>query len=167
MPKRSPTIGFVSVGHTMEHVAGQGGIGGIGTGWRLALDHQLAETGLSDATWRPLIHLDNAQQPLTQKELAAAIGIDGSTLVRLLDSLEERQLVQRHNDPADRRTRRLAITPAGKLAVTQIRQALEAPEAQMLQGLSEADLAVMVRGFATIQRNLQRMHADRGASHAP
>lgn len=135
--------------------------------WRLELDHQLAETGLSDATWRPLIHLDNANGPLTQKELAASVGIDGSTLVRLLDALEARQLVQRQSDPADRRTRRLAITPAGKRLVAQIRQALTQPESQMLQGLSEAELAAMVLGFEKIQRNLQRMHADRSASHAP
>jgi len=134
--------------------------------WRLELDHQLAETGLSDATWRPLIHLDNANGPLTQKELAAAIGVDGSTLVRLLDALETRQLAQRQSDPADRRTRRLAITPAGKLLVAQIRQALAQPEAQMLQGLSEAELAAMLRGFEKIQHNLQRMHADRSVRHA-
>lgn len=131
------------------------------------LDHELADSGLSDATWRPLIHLDNANRPLTQKELAAAIGIDGSTLVRLLDALETRQLAQRQSDPADRRTRRLAITPAGKQLVAQIRQALAQPEAQMLQGLSEAELAAMVQGFEKIQHNLHRLHADRSARHAP
>jgi len=133
--------------------------------WRLELDHQLAKTGLSDATWGPLIHINDAKVPYAQKELAASVGIDGSTLVRLLDSLEERQLVERHNDPADRRTRRIVITRAGKLLVGQIRKALASPEAQMLAGLSEADIATMVKGFERIQHNLLHMQADRGASH--
>lgn len=133
--------------------------------WRLELDHQLAKAGLSDATWGPLFHLSGASAPLTQKELAASVGIDGSTLVRLLDSLEERQLVKRHNDPADRRTRRIVITPAGKLLVVQIRKALQLPEAQMLEGLSPADIAAMVKGFEKIQRNLLRLQAERSAFH--
>ncbi|CAN5458268.1 MarR family transcriptional regulator [soil metagenome] len=134
--------------------------------WRLELDYQLSEAGLSDATWGPLIHLSGATVHLTQKELAAAIGIDGSTLVRLLDSLEERQLVTRHNDQADRRTRRIVITPAGKLLVAKIRQALKRPEAQMLEGVSAADVAAMVEGFERIQRNLLRLQAERNATHA-
>lgn len=133
--------------------------------WRLELDHQLAKAGLSDATWGPLIHLSGARAPLAQKELAVSIGIDGSTLVRLLDSLEERQLVERHNDPADRRIRHIVITPAGKRLVVQIRKALQRPEAQMLEGLSPTDMAAMVKGFEKIQRNLLRLQADRSASH--
>ncbi|WP_421956433.1 MarR family winged helix-turn-helix transcriptional regulator [Polaromonas sp.] len=134
--------------------------------WRLELDHQLTQAGLSDATWGPLFHLSGAKAPLTQKELAACVGIDGSTLVRLLDSLEERQLVERHNDPADRRTRHIVITPAGKLLVVQIRKELQRPEAQMLEGLSPTDMAAMVKSFEKIQRNLLRLQADRSASHA-
>jgi MarR family transcriptional regulator for hemolysin len=134
--------------------------------WRLELDHQLAQAGLSDATWGPLFHLSGARAPLAQKELAAVVGIDGSTLVRLLDSLEERQLVERHNDLADRRTRRIVITQAGKRLVVQIRRALHSPEAQMLEGLSPTDMAAMVEGFEKIQRNLLRLQADRSASHA-
>lgn len=134
--------------------------------WRLELDHQLAKAGLSDATWGPLFHLGGARAPLSQKDLAASVGIDGSTLVRLIDSLEERQLVERHNDPADRRTRRIVITPAGKRLFAQIRKALKTPEARMLEGLSHAEVAAMVDGFEKIQRNLLRLQAQRSASHA-
>lgn len=134
--------------------------------WRLELDYQLAKVGLSDATWGPLFHLAGARTPLTQKELAASIGIDGSTLVRLLDSLEERHLVERHSDPADRRTRRIVITPAGKLLVGQIRKALRTPEALMLEGLSHTKMAAMVEGLEKIQSNLLRLQAPRSALHA-
>lgn len=103
---------------------------------------------------------------LWRKRSWRRLGIDGSTLVRLLDSLEERQLVERHNDPVDRRTRRIVITPAGRLLVVQIRKALHRPEAQMLEGLSHADMAAMVEGFEKIQRNLLRLQAERSASHA-
>ena len=134
--------------------------------WRLELDHQLATAGLSDATWGPLFHLSGAKHPMTQKELAAAIGIDGSTLVRLLDSLESHALLERQNDPIDRRTRRIVITSAGKTLVARIRKALRKPEAQMLEGLHPTDLATMVAGFERIQSNLLQLQAQRNGSDA-
>ena len=82
--------------------------------WRQALDQRLAEVGLSDATWAPLVHLWESGGGISQKDLAALVGIDGSSLVRLLDILAGRGLVERRMDPADRRTRLVFLTEAGR-----------------------------------------------------
>ena len=50
---------------------------------------------------------------ISQQEMANAMQIDRSEIVRLIDSLEEAGLVTRTRDPQDRRKYRLAITAAG------------------------------------------------------
>lgn len=129
--------------------------------WRRALDARLAEAGLSDATWVPLVHLHESGDGITQKELAALVGIDGSSLVRLLDILCRQGLVERRVDAADARARLVHLTDAGRARVTEIRRELEKGEAEMLADLSDADIAAMLRNFQLIEQRLQALQAQR------
>ena len=74
--------------------------------WRRVLDARLAASGLSDATWVPLVHLEESGGGVTQKELAALVGIEGSSLVRLIDILGRQGLVERRVDTTDGRAPR-------------------------------------------------------------
>ena len=56
--------------------------------WRAFLDTALQDAGLTEAAWAPLMHLHRLGDGVQQKILAARIGIDTSTLVRLIDILE-------------------------------------------------------------------------------
>lgn len=129
--------------------------------WRRALDARLAEAGLSDATWVPLVHLHESGDGITQKELAALVGIDGSSLVRLLDILCRQGLVERRVDAADARARLVHLTDAGRARVAEIRRELEKGEAEMLADLSDADIAAMLRNFQLIEQRLQALQARR------
>lgn len=125
--------------------------------WRRALDARLAQAGLSDATWVPLVHLQESGGGITQKELAALVGIEGSTLVRLLDILSQRGLVERRVDASDGRARLIHLTDAGHTRVAEIRAELAKGEADILTDLSDAELDSMLRQFERIEQRLQNL----------
>ena len=122
--------------------------------WRTHLDRTLAQAGLTDATWGPLIHLDRSGDGVPQKTLADRIGIDSSTLVRLIDILEKRGLVERRTDTADRRARLLYLTKTGRRSVSDIKVALAEAEDQMLADVDDAAIDAVLAVFGKIRRRL-------------
>ncbi|MFT4266702.1 MAG: MarR family transcriptional regulator [Xenophilus sp.] len=126
--------------------------------WRRALDTQLAALGLTDAGWPPLVYLAQAGG-LTQRELAGRIGIDGSSLVRLLDQHVRAGWVERREDPGDRRAWRLHLTREGQGMVRRIRSVLDRVEAGMLAGLDDAQLQAMLEAFDRIGEAIGAMEA--------
>jgi DNA-binding MarR family transcriptional regulator len=77
-----------------------------------ALDAELRELGLSAGELNLLACLDpDGEQRIA--ELVAATAQRPSTVTGILDRLERRGLVERRLDPADRRSFRVALLPAG------------------------------------------------------
>ncbi len=128
---------------------------GLARHWRRALDLRLAAIGLSDATWAPLVHLSERGDGLCQKELALAVGIDDSTLVRLIDLLAEHGLVERRVSARDRRLKLLHLTPAGRAAVADIRIKLAHIEDWLLEDLTDAEIDALMSAFARIEGRIQ------------
>jgi len=129
--------------------------------WRQVLDAHLAAAGLSDATWVPLVHLQACGGGIMQKELATLVGIDSSSLVRLLDILTRQGLVERRVDAADGRARLVHLTEAGEQRVAEIRRELAKGEAEMLADFTDADIAVMLQQFDRLDQRLQELQARR------
>src|SRR5690625_4450033 len=100
--------------------------------WRRTLDAQLAKAGLSDATWVPLIHLQEAGDGITQKALAERVGVDASSLVRVLDILSRQGLIERRAAEHDGRARLVHLTAAGRKRVDEIRGELWKIEEDLL-----------------------------------
>lgn len=118
--------------------------------WRRALDGSLAVAGLTDASWAPMIHLQEAGEGLTQKQLALLVGVDNSSLVRLLDILARRGFIERRVAAQDRRARLIYMTEEGRRAAREIRTVLSKAEAAMLADVSDAELAAMLATFDKI-----------------
>lgn len=127
--------------------------------WRRALDARLAEAGLTDATWVPLVHLDETGGGLCQKDLAALVGVDGSSLVRVIDILARQGLVERRPDPADGRTRRIHLTQDGQARVARIRDELTRAEAVLLADLSDDEIGQILERFERIEQRLDDLNA--------
>ena len=135
--------------------------------WRRFVEEQLAANGLTDATWTPLLHLRAWGDGVTQKELAERVGLDGSSLVRLLDILEGKGWVERRADPADRRSKRIFLTEEGNTAVDSIRATMLEAELSMLQDLDDAEVEAMLGGVQKIRSRIDQMHAQRCAQAHP
>ena len=137
--------------------------------WRRELVSALASEGLTDATWAPLVHLDETGGGITQKQLAALVGVDASSLVRLLDILERKGLIERKADAADGRSRRVYLTADGDVQVRKIREHLVRNEEAMLVDISDDDIALMVDMLERIDVRLgecQSVLADSDAGAA-
>jgi DNA-binding MarR family transcriptional regulator len=82
-----------------------------------------------------------AEGPLSLSGLAEAIGVDAPYATLIVDSLEERGLVERQPDPADRRRKLVTLTPAGQDAVAEVlRIQLEPPPGFCRLTAAELDL---------------------------
>jgi MarR family transcriptional regulator for hemolysin len=84
--------------------------------WRMELDRRLQPHGLSQARYVLMVHMAEADRPLTQTDLAERAAIAGPTLVRHVDQLEGQGLVTREDLLGDRRVKQVCLTKAGKLA---------------------------------------------------
>jgi DNA-binding MarR family transcriptional regulator len=78
-------------------------------------------------------------QPLAQGEIARRMGIDRTTMVALIDDLQERGLVQRRQDPDDRRKNVVELTDAGHGIVRHATRAAEQAERAFLSPLSASE----------------------------
>ncbi|WP_144293547.1 MarR family winged helix-turn-helix transcriptional regulator [Rhodoligotrophos appendicifer] len=108
--------------------------------WRRSVDRRLHPFGLTEATWLPLLKLSRAAAPLRQKDLASALCLDSSSVVRLLDSLEAAGLVIRQEEDGDRRAKVIMLTEQGRSTVDQVEAVAREVRDEALLGLSDADV---------------------------
>jgi DNA-binding MarR family transcriptional regulator len=109
--------------------------------WRAA-HTRIAEALESVGLTPPLFGLLNvlgAREGAIQQELGAAMGIDPSTMVSLIDELEASGLAKRRPRPTDRRAREVAITPKGRRALERGRRLAMQVDDEVLRGLTAAE----------------------------
>ena len=122
---------------------------------RQAVDGEMRLIGLTEATWRPLMYVRSLGDGVRQKELATAMSVEGPSLVRLLDNLERRGLIERREDESDRRARGIHLTRAGReLAVRAARIGVSF-QSRLLSGVPAADLETCERVLETLEREME------------
>ncbi|MBZ2169636.1 MarR family transcriptional regulator [Marinobacter sp. F4216] len=124
--------------------------------WRKMLDERLKDLGVTQARWSTMVYLSKGGEGLTQRELASLMAIENPTLVRLLDSLEQQDLIERRPCPSDRRARRLYLTKAGRDFMDELSERAEKLREDMLEGISDEDIECTVRVFHKILENAEK-----------
>ncbi|BAV65727.1 MarR family transcriptional regulator [Sphingobium cloacae] len=132
----------------------------VARGWRQLADRTLAEIGLSNSAGWCLLHLQRLGPKARQIDLAEALEISQPSLVRTLHQLEAARLVERLPHPGDRRSNRLALTPAGRELVSAIQDRLDDLRNDLLEGMSDADIDASVRLMEALGRRIAERRAE-------
>jgi MarR family transcriptional regulator, transcriptional regulator for hemolysin len=122
--------------------------------WRRAVDGRLQVYGLTEATWLPLLRIARSETPMRQNELAASLSLDGSSVVRLLDALENAGFVERCEDRADRRAKSLVLTSRGRRTVDQVERVSQDIRDAVLGEVPDEDLASALGLLETVRDRL-------------
>lgn len=113
-------------------------------------DGVLADSGLTGTQFTLLTKLTETG-PVAIKTLAAAIGIDRTTLSRTLRPLAARGLI-RERIGDDRRVKRISLTPKGTTALERARTAWHDAQRSTTSELGQAEAAELLARLAALER---------------
>ena len=131
--------------------------------WRSRLDERLAPLGLTQAKWVILLYLSQSDGSLPQRELVDRVGVEGPTLVRVLDGLERKGLIERRDCHTDRRTKSIHLTAEAQPILGEIIRIAGDLRRQILDGISDEEMNICLRVFARMTQNAGP-HAGKGHS---
>jgi len=112
-------------------------------------ERTVGDLGISPGRVGVLVLVD-ANPGLTQSRLAKAVELDRSTLVPVLDDLEQRGLLERRQG-IDRRTNGLWLTPLGKKFLARVKRRIVAHEQRLVGGLSAKEREQLVSLLARLR----------------
>jgi MarR family transcriptional regulator for hemolysin len=135
---------------------------GTARAWRQKLDERLRPVGLSQAKWRTLMHLSLAQDPLTQAEIAARLGVEEPTVVTLLHRLEREDWITRTNSPHDRRCKMVLLGRRAQRVIAQINATADKLRHELLAEVTESDLKTCMKVLARVRQRAEE--SDNGQS---
>jgi len=113
--------------------------------WRRTSNGVLTAYNVSEACSTPLLTASRLGEAVRQVTLAEHIGIEGPSLVRLLDQLCAAGLVRRDEDPDDRRAKTISLTDEGRAVTDRMEEDLRALRERVLKNVSRADLEATLR----------------------
>lgn len=90
----------------------------------------------------------------SQQDIATALGVVPSLVVRLVDHLEKVEAIERARDPDDRRRQTLRLTDHGRALLTECAAITRSLEAEILAGLPAADTAALRSALRHVAGNL-------------
>jgi DNA-binding MarR family transcriptional regulator len=90
--------------------------------------------------------------PATQQDLGGYLGLEKSTVSRLLDGMAAKGWVEREPDPANRRYRTVRLTPAGKRVAQQVAEAVRQRHARIIATLTPEERAALTVALNGLSR---------------
>ena len=126
-----------------------------GQAMRAALGTETGMIGVLSIIWR--------KPGISQNELASVVALQKSAVTKLVTQMEERGLVTRTKDAADRRVNNLSLTDDGQAMMAQVRTIAGQLNDRVFQGVAEADREVF---FDVLWQVFSRL-ATEGAQIAP
>ncbi|MFT6753287.1 MAG: MarR family transcriptional regulator for hemolysin [Candidatus Azotimanducaceae bacterium] len=117
---------------------------------RFAFDEKFKPKGITDATWRTLFYLRQEGNGVNQKELARTMGIEGPSLVRLLDNLSAKGLILRKVDHNDRRSKTIHLSQEADKLLNELDLLASEARQEILGDIPESDIQTCIDVFNKI-----------------
>ncbi|MFZ0090628.1 MAG: MarR family transcriptional regulator [Solirubrobacteraceae bacterium] len=125
-----------------------------------ATERELTQLNVNGREFAVLTLVD-AEGAASQQRLAARIGVDRTTMVALIDALEEKRLVSRRRDPRDRRAYIVEATPTGRKTLQRALKAVKLAEQQALAPLTAAESAAFKQALQRLAQAPPTQEAKR------
>ena len=132
---------------------------------RRTFDARARGIGVTRPQWQVLTLL-NRHAGINQGGLADILEVEPITLGRMIDRLQDAQLVERRADPADRRAWRLYLTTKGDGLLDQLRPLARDTYDIALEGVSDDDRAQLMAILDRMRGNLSRRTPDAAVGEA-
>lgn len=123
--------------------------------WRSATNLAVAPLGMTESRWTALMLLMKTGDGCTQQTLANKLSIEMSSLSRTVKQLQEQGLVERRQDPDDKRTHCLWLTDSGRQMVDELVVHILSVRRSMYAGLSDAQLDAFAEVLLCLEANAQ------------
>ena len=120
--------------------------------WRQAVDRRLKHLGVSQASWMTIAIAARARSPFSQSELADKLGVEGATMVAMIDRLVKAGLVLREASTTDRRVKRVVLTPAGLKIYEKVKAEATALRKELLSSTDPKKLLMATELLEGLQR---------------
>lgn len=125
--------------------------------WRIALDARLKDLGVGQSGWLTIAILAKTRAELSQRALADQLGVEGPSVVSMLDRLESAGLVLRAPCPTDRRVKLVHLTDEGRALYAKVRKQADAFRASVLDGVPPAELAAATALLESLRTRIEEM----------
>ena len=123
--------------------------------FRRRFDERARGIGVTRPQWQ-VLSLLRYHEGTNQGGLAEMLEVEPITLGRMIDRLQDAELVERRADPTDRRAWRLYLTPKGEELIERLRPFAQDTFAVALEGINEADQAIVMAALDRMRSNLSR-----------
>ena len=123
--------------------------------WRLALDKRLKHLGIGQSGWMTIAMVAKSAEPLSQRALADLVGVEGPSMVSMLDRLERGGFVTRAPSTHDRRVKLVQLTEAGTRVYAEVKSVAESFRATVLDGLDPQALAGATALLETLSTRIE------------
>jgi DNA-binding MarR family transcriptional regulator len=113
--------------------------------------------GLTDVQFNLLMLLkyQGQTEDLSQARLSEMMLVNRANITGLVDRMEKAGLVKRTGDPADRRTRRIVLTPKGRQWVDRLEPLYARQIKHLMRSLGRREVDRLIRLCETIRHNLK------------